>query len=1103
MSSLQQFHVGQRVLFKCDKKCSEWFEGKVTQVNTDTCTIQQWVSLCDPVSNNEPPMMEPGQIFTVPKEDDGQMQIRVQPHEKSFMDKLFEATYKPPTFKDPFAHLYMNHNVDSVMVGNKKFGTTQLQIEMEQLIHIVNDPNDIYIIIGEITNRRNTSNSPDVNIGSLDPVKIVSSLLPKQQSSGTVDLNALREKAQYDSKAMLQLADITHYGLCGVAKDISKALPLYNCAAWGISEEENKKRIDRGFEVDSTFMYPLGTPEALCAVATMIWNRVCDEVGTRNFDFVVQLTQQSTVYMFLVKLVVFYLAHAIRREWYCPLALAVGQSLRDAQFCDSFLPGGFNMIEAIEVMQAIDQEMPPDLLNKLGLPASHKFDPDDVAPMAQPSKEQLEMFYPKATKIFLDLPVKVLTPGLIHSNIHVEYVPMSFPPYPVIVFVINPIAEYVHNSVTLLDELQYIPYSQNAFEKIWGEIVFSLHRGDSKGKMRQRPPLITFADRPGDRRLANYIQSRIGNDTGTEIRVVRTREYKVQQGRHSRSISDITTHIKESMNKEMKERMGVDSADMRTPIELSDGIDLPIEDLLLDVERLKDEGNSFFVQGRFHLAQKCYTEAINKIQISTNVDHRVQKMLGTLLSNRAACFLKTSENMSPDTAKTALMKAVDDCDIAQKLSRVIPRNIVAKIERRKNDALKRIGEIESQESKWYSSRYCNVPHENGLDERRQETSQQVSSSSTQNNRRRNNRSRRNRRRNGRRRNRNRNRNQRNNDVDVNENNNETDLHDDVEMVQILPGETLLDSQFAEFITESEDPCPCCFDRFRVELANTHTAVLPCSHACCLPCLSDLKKKSNRTRDPIPFTCPICRFPIPEKILDVAADSILENTNSIEERLALLPLRELESEHVAKMLMKVNDFKIGAVLRSLDAMLTDSLQTILRKSQKLTPDEKQKIYEEYRNPIDELFSELDQKRTNYALMRDVESDEAKKLSARIEELQSKLIPEARKFAMDSIWERVNIGSMGHENELGEVEVDFHALHINEAKDQFDKRVLPVLEALGSILLIVGRGNNSEGNIPKLRPALQRHIEKHPKKRFMRHETVAGNEGAIRALPLHPQ
>ena len=571
---------------------------------------------------------------------------------------------------------------------------------------------------------------------------------------------------------------------------------------------------------------------------------------------------------------------------------------------------------------------------------------------------------------------------------------------------------------------------------------------------------------------------------------MRTNEYKLKQGREYRAMYDIMESMKEDMNRGMKQIMRNDGAEVRLPTQTNECIDIPIEELLLDVEGIKAEGNALFIQERFHPAQRCYSEAIDKIQRSMNVDQRVKKLLGTILSNRAACFLKTSENMSPDTAKAVLMKAVDDCTVAMKFSSILPSRVVMKIERRKNDAMKRIGGIKSQDSAWGDLSSFNSTTEEQLG-----VSNQAVHPSGSRPRRGNNRSRRNRRRKGGRR-RNQNRNQRSSTSEVVENSDEASVESVVTATTVILGKVLLESEVAEFVTESEDPCPCCLERFRVELSDTYTTVLHCNHVCCLPCLADLQKKSRRNKDPIPFTCPICRFPIQENILENAINPVLESTTSIQERLKILPLGELDSENVARTLLSTKMFKIGDVLRALDAMLTDSLQASLRKDKLLSPEEKQAIYEECRRPIDILLSEIDQKRNEYNSLRDLESEEAKTIAARIEEIQKVLIPKAREKAMNAIWEKVNIGKMGHENEFGEVEVDFHALHVDEAKKQFDQIVLPVLEALGSVLLIVGRGNHSEGHISKLKPALRRHIQNHRKKRSMCHEQVEGNDGAIR-------
>jgi hypothetical protein len=133
---------------------------------------------------------------------------------------------------------------------------------------------------------------------------------------------------------------------------------------------------------------------------------------------------------------------------------------------DDFLPGSFNLLQALECKITREEESPPQFMEDL---RHRQISHDEYLAMqneqAELSEEDFLMFSKKATSIFLDLPVKILAPsGMVHSNIHVEYARMSFPPYPLIVFIVNPLAEYVYGTVKLLGELEYIPYSPDAFK---------------------------------------------------------------------------------------------------------------------------------------------------------------------------------------------------------------------------------------------------------------------------------------------------------------------------------------------------------------------------------------------------------------------------------------------------------------------------------------------------------------------------------------------------------------------------------------------------------------------------------------------------------------
>lgn len=458
----EEFRVGQRVLFRCDENDVWWCEGKITRVNhaaSDTpnsYSIQQWVSICDTIpGSSDPPMMQPGQTFLrVP-----QRRMKIFPNERSFFEKVMEATYQTPPYNDPHAHLYMNQKTTTVIVNGKQMQRACIKIPLEELSDVVSDLDDICTILGHVMNRRKVR--VGASAANVDPVMVVHSMLPKNRN---FDKDALREKAQDDSALMLQLADLTHYGLCRVPTDLNKALTFYRCAAWGLSEEEGQRLSEQA--VHYNFAYPMGQPEALCALAGSLWYMLGESIDEHHPDAMIQAIRQSPDLNRVAQMVVFLLGHAIRREWECPLAFLIGQALRDAQMVDYFLPGSFFLLQALECKIAREKESPPQFMEELRMnQISHDEYLSNQNESAELSEEDFLMFSKKATSIFLDLPVKILAPsGMIHSDIHVEYAHMSFPPYPLVVLIVNPLAEYIYGTVKLQGELEYIPYSPDTFK---------------------------------------------------------------------------------------------------------------------------------------------------------------------------------------------------------------------------------------------------------------------------------------------------------------------------------------------------------------------------------------------------------------------------------------------------------------------------------------------------------------------------------------------------------------------------------------------------------------------------------------------------------------
>jgi hypothetical protein len=86
------------------------------------------------------------------------------------------------------------------------------------------------------------------------------------------------------------------------------------------------------------------------------------------------------------------------------------------------------------------------------------------------------------------------------------------------------------------------------------------------------------------------------------------------------------------------------------------------------------------------------------------------------------------------------------------------------------------------------------------------------------------------------------------------------------------------------------------------------------------------------------------------------------------------------------------------------------------------------------------------------------DEYKDLTRRVGELQRYQILAAHKNARDEIFNSISsAGGMGRESEFGVLHIDFHALHVDEAKTKFDEDVMPVLPVVKTMLLIVGAGS----------------------------------------------
>ena len=300
---------------------------------------------------------------------------------------------------------------------------------------------------------------------------------------------------------------------------------------------------------------------------------------------------------------------------------------------------------------------------------------------------------------------------------------------------------------------------------------------------------------------------------------------------------------------------------------------------------------------------------------------------------------------------------------------------------------------------------------------------------------------------------------------------------------LLPGE-LVHTLSEEDLKGDPDECVICSGVYSGELSNSCVAVLPCLHACCMSCLSSQIKSSTKP------LCGTCRQEIPPALLPLAVKTICNSTD-ITERLKRLRVDDGEKEQLCEQIISAANFCMPKIIKSLDSLLTDSLQS--RIPYDLTAAQKQKIYEEARKPVDKLTKERDNLLVQLSKRRD--PNLLKLLQKQLQRLNQELIPCAQDKAADDIYRLINsAGKMARVNTKKDmIMLDFHGLHWKEAKAKFLDIVQPILPVVKVLTIVVGRGNHSHDGDPKLKNSLSNYIRQ--KHKNIRCTDDGDNEGAL--------
>ena len=160
---------------------------------------------------------------------------------------------------------------------------------------------------------------------------------------------------------------------------------------------------------------------------------------------------------------------------------------------------------------------------------------------------------------------------------------------------------------------------------------------------------------------------------------------------------------------------------------------------------------------------------------------------------------------------------------------------------------------------------------------------------------------------------------------------------------------------------------------------------------------------------------------------------------------------------------------------------------------LSHDEKQRIFEEARAPVNQLLNDIEEIRARLRQEKfKLSLDEEKSLNKKHEELYVKW-KIALKNAAKDIFERMN--SKGIQNIIvndSEVfRVDFHCLSIEGAKIVFNEFILPLLDVAKQIMIITGRGLHSKNGKSVLKEALVEYLTS----MTIKFQNVSNNDGAI--------
>ena len=291
-------------------------------------------------------------------------------------------------------------------------------------------------------------------------------------------------------------------------------------------------------------------------------------------------------------------------------------------------------------------------------------------PRGDPSTNTIELFKPKALEIFSSLPK-------VDDTLHIVFKQVPRSPFPMVVIALYASRKKVQKIVRLPSRLHMTPFTKESFVYVWLQIAYDIHLGRLGTGERVRPAKISIPDTYGNKSFASYLKETL-NNSDTKIQCVSPTD-SIKVGKRSTtlgqvvndviavfldlpgvltdgdSINDVVVRAQEAYFDSITQQLNEDDDDE------SQSVTVHVD----KATHMKGQGNHFYGAQEFTTAVRCYSTALGHMRRVVEHDDNTYKLLGTLLSNRAACFLSLAQGQHTlEFRKIFASNAINDCTTA-------------------------------------------------------------------------------------------------------------------------------------------------------------------------------------------------------------------------------------------------------------------------------------------------------------------------------------------------------------------------------------------------------------------------------------------------------